>query len=112
METNKQTIRHTTPGDSRQGDHFLIVVGGHPVTTQPFFQGHGPSLPETNSIFAPKNGWLEYYFPLGEAYFQVRTVSFREGNCPKKVTFSLRIARQMVPSLMLKLVFNPGFWRL
>ena len=25
-------------------------------------------LPETN--VAPKNGWLEYYFPLGEAYFQ------------------------------------------
>ena len=29
---------------------------------------------------APKNGWLEleYYFPIGEAYFQVRTVSFRK----------------------------------
>ena len=37
------------------------------------------TLPETN-IFAPKNGWLEYYFPIWEAYFQVRTVSFREGN--------------------------------
>ena len=24
-----------------------------------------------NNIFAPKNGWLEYYFPIGEAYFQV-----------------------------------------
>ena len=24
--------------------------------------------PETN--VAPKNGWLEYYFPIGEAYFQ------------------------------------------
>ena len=35
------------------------------------------TLPETN--IAPKNGWLEYYFPIGEAYFQVRTVSFREG---------------------------------
>ena len=28
---------------------------------------------------APKNGWLEYYFPIGDAYFQVRTVSFGEG---------------------------------
>ena len=28
---------------------------------------------------APKNGWLEYYFPIGEAYFQGQTVSFREG---------------------------------
>ena len=27
-----------------------------------------PTLPETN--IAPKNGWLEYYFPIGEAYFQ------------------------------------------
>ena len=26
------------------------------------------TLPETN--IAPKNGWLEYYFPIGEAYFQ------------------------------------------
>ena len=28
---------------------------------------------------APKNGWLEY-FPIGEAYFQVRAVRFREGS--------------------------------
>ena len=27
------------------------------------------TLPETN-ISAPKNGWLEDYFPIGEAYFQ------------------------------------------
>ena len=27
-----------------------------------------PTLPETN--IAPTNGWLEYYFPIGEAYFQ------------------------------------------
>ena len=26
------------------------------------------TLPETN--IAPKNGWLEDYFPIGEAYFQ------------------------------------------
>ena len=26
------------------------------------------TLPETN--IASKNGWLEYYFPIGEAYFQ------------------------------------------
>ena len=38
-------------------------------------------LPET-SIFAPKNGWLEFgiqAFPIEEAHFQGRTVSFREG---------------------------------
>ena len=34
--------------------------------------------PETN--IAPKNGWLEYYFPIGEAHFQGQAVSFREGN--------------------------------
>ena len=27
------------------------------------------TLPETN--IAPENGWLEYYFPIGEADFQV-----------------------------------------
>ncbi len=27
------------------------------------------TLPKTN--IAPENGWLEYYFPIGEAYFQV-----------------------------------------
>ena len=26
------------------------------------------TLPETN--IASENGWLEYYFPIGEAYFQ------------------------------------------
>ena len=28
------------------------------------------TLPETNIAIAPKNGWLEYYFPFGKAYFQ------------------------------------------
>ena len=27
------------------------------------------ALPETNE-YAPENGWLEYYFPVGMAYFQ------------------------------------------
>ena len=36
-----------------------------------------PTLPETN--IAPESGWLEYYFPIGEAYFQ-GYVSFREGS--------------------------------
>ena len=35
------------------------------------------TLPETN--IAPENGWLEDYFPFGKAYFQGRTVSFRDG---------------------------------
>ena len=40
------------------------------------------TLPETN--IAPENGWLEYYFPIGMAYFQVRTVSFSEGKPPTR----------------------------
>ena len=35
------------------------------------------TLPKTN--IAPENGWLEDKFSFGMAYFQVRTVSFREG---------------------------------
>ena len=35
------------------------------------------SFPETN--ISRENGWLEYYFPIGEASFQGQTVSFREG---------------------------------
>ena len=53
------------------GIQFRVIWG------DPLF---ADTLPETN-IFAPKNGWLEYYFPIGgSAYFQGRTVSFREGN--------------------------------
>ena len=35
------------------------------------------TLPETN-IFVPENCWLEDELPFGMAYFQGRTVSFRE----------------------------------
>ena len=31
-------------------------------------KNNSDTLPETN--IAPENGWLEYYFPIGEAYFQ------------------------------------------
>ncbi len=34
----------------------------------PFIQNKTSTLPKTN--IAPTNGWLEYYFPIGEAYFQ------------------------------------------
>ncbi len=30
---------------------------------------YGITLPKFN--IAPENGWLEYYFPIGKAYFQV-----------------------------------------
>ena len=47
------------------------------------------TLPETN--IAPKNGWLEYYFPIGMAYFQGRTaVSFREGKFLILKSFSIK----------------------
>ena len=59
--------------------------GLKPPTRQPLeqslesFYNHWnlPSLKLTAK--APKKGWLEYYFPIGEAYFQGRAVSFREG---------------------------------
>ena len=41
-----------------------------------------PSLKLTAK--APKKGWLQYYFPIGMAYFQGRTVSFREGKSSPK----------------------------
>ncbi len=43
----------------------------------PFFPPVFFLQPETN--IAPENVWLEHDFPIGMAYFQVRTVSFREG---------------------------------
>ena len=41
-----------------------------PVKSETFRYVHTVdyTLPETN--IAPKNGWLEYYFPIGKAYFQ------------------------------------------
>ncbi len=38
------------------------------------------TLPETNSEFTPKNGWLEYYVPIGFRPIFRCYVSFREGN--------------------------------
>ena len=32
--------------------------------------GVNTTLPETNSEFTPGNGWLEYYFLFGMAYFE------------------------------------------
>ena len=57
--------------------HFLSIFQGVNVAVN--------TLPETNSKFAPENGWLEYdfFFPFGAiwAYFQVQTcwLRFREG---------------------------------
>ena len=39
---------------------------GQPQTVQNQLKTY--TLPETDIAF--ENGWLEYYFPLGEAYFQ------------------------------------------
>ena len=63
----------------------------HPPKTNMTMENHnfcvGDTLPKTN--IAPTNGWLEYYFPIGEAYFQGRTVSFREGTSSFMVVFPL-----------------------
>ena len=45
-----------------------------------------PSLKLTAN--ALENGWLEDYFPFGMAYFQVRTVSFREGIDIKSASYT------------------------
>ena len=52
------------------GFHFGYLVRGKPG------QNTLPSLKLTAKT--PENGWLEDEFPFGMAYFQVRTVSFRE----------------------------------
>ena len=43
------------------------------------------TLPEIN--IAPRNGWLEYYLPIGEAYFQ-GLCSFQGGQLPLLPTLS------------------------
>ena len=46
----------------------FTTIKNHPNASK--YTIHGSyTLPETN-IFAPENGWLEYYFPIGMAYFQ------------------------------------------
>ena len=53
--------------------HSLNAASGDSFQAPLFFQRKTQqqrkhTLPESN--IAPKNGWLEYYFPIGEAYFQ------------------------------------------
>ena len=43
-------------------------IEGYSPTIDVFSIYNNCTLPETN--IAPKNGWLEYYLPIGEAYFQ------------------------------------------
>ena len=44
---------------------FIASLTKNPQSPTAWFEF---TLPETN--IAPENGWLEYYFPIGEAYFQ------------------------------------------
>ena len=49
--------------------YFMLVFHGFYVGIFQFSDRYTVgTLPETN--IAPENGWLEYYFPIGEAYFQ------------------------------------------
>ena len=83
----------------------LLVLGSHPPKINiepecdgledehfPYFQGFilrfhvnlpGCTLPKTNSSHLKMDGWNTFSFPFGMAYFQGRTVSFRESP-PKK----------------------------
>ena len=66
----------TPPGE--MNDPSFISEPGSWINLNLIGQGTiGCTPPETN-IFAHENGWLEYYFLIGMAYFQGRTVSFRE----------------------------------
>ncbi len=50
---------------------FPPIFGSTPIYTPVWYPAKTTSwntLPKTN--IAPTNGWLEYYFPIGEAYFQ------------------------------------------
>ena len=62
----------------RNGEEFIVVSKRRDARQFPsppvgenrksWDQEKWVTLPETN--IAPKNGWLEYYFPIGKAYFQ------------------------------------------
>ena len=61
---------------------FLLAYGDQLLPPRNW--GNQPyTLPETN--MAPENGWLEYQFPFGMAYFQGRAVSFTGGYQPYEV---------------------------
>ena len=47
------------------------------------------------STVAPENGWLENDLPFGTPYFQVRTVSFREGNPCKKGDVTITVVNKI-----------------
>ena len=51
-----------TTGPLRKGNPTFFLRGKNCWFSLDF------PFPETN--IAPKNGWLEYYFPIREAYFQ------------------------------------------
>ena len=64
--------------------NMLVNLGILPTCWGGEFLKLPPTLPETNSLLAPTNGWLEYDFPIREAYFQGRTVSFRDSSYNQK----------------------------
>ena len=47
------------------------------------------------STVAPENGWLENDLPFGTPYFQVRTVSFREGNPCKNGDVTITVVNKI-----------------
>ena len=61
------------------GDMFMsrwIALDGMYKKTM---YNNGDTLPETSSSHLKMDGWKTFSFPSGKTYFQVRTVSFREG---------------------------------
>ena len=60
--------------------HPLLGSAGGKNVNQELSTKKHITLPETNSSHPKMDGWNTFSFPFGMAYFQVRTVSFREGS--------------------------------
>ena len=66
----KDQVIQAVTFSSPVGGHLTFPKGSHELTIpkRPPAELPGSTLPETN--IAPQDGRLEYYFPIGEAYFQ------------------------------------------
>ncbi len=60
-------------------ENFGKIEGSKTKANHNFTSHVSPSLKLTAK--APENGWLEDEIPIGKAYFQGRTVSFRRCSC-------------------------------
>ena len=88
--------RRTASGDGMESFAEGFVTFPHRTSDNPgkkTQQNHlgwlKHTLPETN--IAPEKWWLGDDFPFGMAHFQVRTVSFSEGNFPESTADKIQL---------------------